>query len=340
MRDKVRIDDENNELIVEGEKYYKIGKYYFMPNDLIKPLFKRLVDNSSRIEKMLYTCPAFIEIVKSTIPIEMYNVVLSGTERAKMAMGSVKMMTTADGKLLANLVNTKSGKIISNIKLDKVSLTPELNNAIINYVQQVQLAQIAENIRYVQLAVEEVRRGQENDRLALAYSCQQKLLQALEIKDENIKRLLLMNLVSSAEDARNALMLSQKENIKFIEEQPQDKFQRFFKGKKPEDIDSRMNELRESFNSLNMLSLVESLAYQELGEEKASILSINYYGEYLNSTYLKNLDLVKRLDSIDPSPKNYWSKQIPKICKSVDKLIKSEEKENQLLEENNEKEDM
>lgn len=45
-----------------------------------------------------------------------------------------------------------------------------------------QKEQIAEEIQYVQIAVEEVCKGQENDRLAMAYSYKQKLLQAMAIK--------------------------------------------------------------------------------------------------------------------------------------------------------------
>ena len=56
-----------------------------------------------------------------------------------------------------------------------------------NFSMQMQMAQIAQQIQVVQSAVEDVRRGQEFDRLATAYSCQQKLLQALEIKNPSLK---------------------------------------------------------------------------------------------------------------------------------------------------------
>ena len=51
-----------------------------------------------------------------------------------------------------------------------------------DYFTQMQMAQIAEEIQYVQIAVEEVCKGQENDRLAMAHSYKQKLLQAMAIK--------------------------------------------------------------------------------------------------------------------------------------------------------------
>ena len=321
MEDKVNINNDDVELIIDGEKYYKIGKYYFKPNSFIKPIIERIIDNSNKIEKMLYTCPAFIEVVKSTIPSEMYKVVLSGEEKLKLATGSVKLMTTSDGKLLANLINTKTGKIISNVKLDKISLTPELNKAIINYSNQIQLAQIAEDIRYVQLAVEEVREGQENDRLAIAYSCKQKLLQAMQIEDHNLKKIALLNLVSSAEDNRNKLMLSQTSNVKLLKEQPKDFWGKFLKGEK-EDLkkDKRIAELRENMNALNLVSLAETLAYQELGEHKAANIALQYFGDYINKTYLSDKAFIERLDSLNPSPKKYWSTMLPSISDKIKQL--------------------
>lgn len=331
MEDKVNINNDDVELIIDGEKYYKIGKYYFKPNGFIKPIIERIIDNSNKIEKMLYTCPAFIEVVKSTIPSEMYKVVLSGEEKLKLATGSVKLMTTSDGKLLANLINTKTGKIISNVKLDKISLTPELNKAIINYSNQIQLAQIAEDIRYVQLAVEEVREGQENDRLAIAYSCKQKLLQAMQIEDHNLKKIALLNLVSSAEDNRNKLMLSQTSNVKLLKEQPKDFWGKFLKGEK-EDLkkDKRIAELRENMNALNLVSLAETLAYQELGEHKAANIALQYFGDYINKTYLSDKAFIERLDSLNPSPKKYWSTMLPSIGDKIKQLDIDEKK---LLEE-------
>ena len=331
MEDKVNINNDDVELIIDGEKYYKIGKYYFKPNSFIKPIIERIIANSNKIEKMLYTCPAFIEVVKSTIPSEMYKVVLSGEEKLKLATGSVKLMTTSDGKLLANLINTKTGKIISNVKLDKISLTPELNKAIINYSNQIQLAQIAEDIRYVQLAVEEVREGQENDRLAIAYSCKQKLLQAMQIEDHNLKKIALLNLVSSAEDNRNKLMLSQTSNVKLLKEQPKDFWGKFLKGEK-EDLkkDKRIAELRENMNALNLVSLAETLAYQELGEHKAANIALQYFGDYINKTYLSDKAFIERLDSLNPSPKKYWSTMLPSISDKIKQLDIDEKK---LLEE-------
>jgi len=62
--------------------------------------------------------------------------------------------------LLAVLVDTNTNKIIGNVPLKSVKLTPELNKALADYSSQIQMAQIAEEIQNVQYAIEDVRKGQ------------------------------------------------------------------------------------------------------------------------------------------------------------------------------------
>ena len=179
------------------------------------------------------------------------------------------------------------------------------------------MAQIAEQIQMVQVAVEEVRQGQEYDRLATAYSCQQKLLQAMAIKNPHLKEIALLQIASDAEDSRNLLMQSQSANVAFIQNQPESFWGKLVSGATPEKINARMNEIRENLCAVNMVSLAEAMAYQEMGEVEAAKLSLQYYAGYIQKTYLEPQGLVERLDMIDPSPENYWSHTLPDIKKRI-----------------------
>ena len=74
-----------------------------------------------------------------------------------------------------------------------------------------------------------------------------------------------------------------------------------------------MNELREGFCAINMVSLAEAMAYQEIGEMGAARKSLEYYAGYVHKTYLSKKGFVERLDMIDPSPERYWSQTLPEI---------------------------
>lgn len=321
MEDEIiHITLDDAEIIDDTEYSGEVMTQYSELPDVAKPLLRKAKNTFRRIEKMLYFSPAIINLIKANIAEETLQAIFTDEQKQQIAKGALKLMTKKDGSLLANLVNPETNKIVANIPLKSVKMAPELTQAMSTYATQMQIAQIAEQIQAVQLAVEEVRQGQEYDRLATAYSCQQKLIQALEIKDSDLRRLALMQIVSDAEDSRNLLMLSQKINVSFIIDQPESFLGKIAGGAAPEKIRSRMSEIRESLCAVNMVSLSEAIAYQELGEDAAARKSLVYYAEFVHDTYLAVPGLVERLDLIDPSPENYWSKTLPDIEKKIHAL--------------------
>lgn len=308
------------EVVDTSEYSGEIVEQFSTVPDVAKSLLKDAKATFKKIEQMLYSAPAIVNLVKANIPDVTLQAVLTDEQKQQIAKGALKLMTKKDGSLMANLVNPETKKIVATIPLKNVKMAPEVTQAMTNYATQMQMAQIAEQIQIVQLAVEEVRMGQEYDRLATAYSCQQKLLQAMEIKNPELRAMALMQIASDAEDSRNLLMLSQKTNVGFITDQPESFFGKIIGGATPEKINSRMNEIRESLCAVNMVSLAEAIAYQELGEDSAARRSLAYYGEFVQKTYLAVPGLVERLDLIDPSPENYWSRTLPYIEKRIQAL--------------------
>ena len=313
----IYIPPEDMEIIDAFEYREDLTEYFNDMPGVARPLIKSAKETFSKIEHMLYSVPAFINLVKASVPEQAFQAILTDGQKAKLASGSLKLMTKKDGSLMANLVNTKTNRIVSTISLQKVNLSPALSQAMTSYASQMQMAQIVEQIQIVQLAIEEVRQGQEYDRLAMAYSCQQKLLQAMEIRNPKLKAMALLQITSDAEDSRNLLMQSQNANLSFIKDQPESFFGKLLSGATPEKIGQRMNEIRESLSVVNMVSLVEAMAYQEMGENAAARQSLQYYAGYIEKSYLSTKGLVERLDLIDPAPENYWTKTLPDIKNKI-----------------------
>ena len=314
------IPPEDVEIIDESEYKAELAEHFDHVPEVAKPLLKEAKTAFSKIEKALYTAPAFINAVKAAIPDVTLQAVLTDDQKQQIAKGALKLMTKKDGSLMANLINPETKKIVATIPLKSVQMAPQMTQAMTSFSAQMQMAQIAEQIQVVQLAVEEVRMGQEYDRLATAYSCQQKLLQAMEIKDPQLKAMALMQLASDAEDSRNLLMLSQRSNVEFIMDQPEGFLQKMLSGSSPEKINGRVSEIRQSLCAVNMVSFAEAMAYQELGEHEAARKSLTYYAGFIDDTYVSVPGLVERLDLIDPSPENYWSKTLPDISKKIQAL--------------------
>lgn len=313
----IYVGQENVRTINNEEFSSDISEYFSNIPDLGQPLIKSAKATLSSIEKMLYSAPAFINLIKSSVPKETFQAVLTDEQNRKLAEGSLKLMTRKDGSLMANLVNPKTKKIVSTISLEKTNITPDISKAMTNYATQMQIAQIAEQIQLIQISVEEVRKGQEYDRLASAYSCKQKLLQAMVIKNQKLKELALMRIANDCEDSRNLLMLSQNVSLDFIKNQPESFWGKILPASSPDKMDDRIKEIRENLYAVNMVSFVEAMAYFEMGEAEAAQQSLQYYAEYIQKTYLDIEGLVQRLDMLDPSPENYWSKALPDIKKRI-----------------------
>ncbi len=320
QEDVIYISPEDMEIIGQADWSCDIESQFSNISEVSKTFLEKAKNIFVNIEKILYSTPAFINAIKSSIPQEAYKAILTDEQKQKVAKGALKLMTKKDGSLMANLVDTKTNKIVGTISLKKVSVSPELTQAMGDYVTQMQMAQIAEQIQSVQIAVEEVRMGQEFDRLATAYSCQQKLLQAMRMQNLDLKKQQLLRIVCDAEDSRNLLMLSQNANVKYIKEQPEDFFGKIFNGATKSQIEGRMHEIRESLCAVNMVSLVETVAYQELGEVNAAKKALEYYGKFLQETYLNTEGFVERLDLIDASPTQYWTQLLPKIEDNIQRL--------------------
>ena len=325
MDGTVYISPDNIEIVDASDYCADVEVYFSSVPEVAKHLLKSAKITLRKIENMLYSAPSFINTVKASIPDATFQAILTDEQKSQIAQGVLKLMTKKDGSLMANLVNPNTNRIVSTVSLKSVKVTPEISQAMTSYATQMQMAQIAEQIQLIQVAVEEVRQGQEYDRLATAYSCQQKLLQAMTIKNPELKAMALLLVTSDAEDSRNLLMQSQNANLTFIKNQPESFWGKLVSGATPEKVNSRINEIRESLCAVNMVSLSEAIAYHEMGETEAASLSLQYYAGYIQKAYLETKGLVERLDLIDPSPENYWSKTLPDIEKKIQVLPFNEE---------------
>lgn len=325
MDDTIYIMPDEIEIIDSKDYSSEVVEHFSTIPEVAKPLLQNAKVAFTNIEKMLYSAPAVLNVLKASVPVETFQAVFTNEQKSKLANGTLKLMTKKDGTLMANLVNPETKKIVSSVSLESVKNTPEISQAMTSFATQMQMAQIAEQIQLIQVAVEEVRQGLEYDRLATAYSCQQKLLQAMSMKTPELKTMALLRVASDAEDSRNLLMLSQNANLTFIKNQPESFWGKLVSAAPPEKVNARMGEIRESLCAVNMVSLAEAIAYQELGENEVAKQSLQYYADYIQKTYLETDGLVERLDLIDPSPENYWSQKLPYIKEKIQALPSSAE---------------
>lgn len=278
----------------------------------------------NNIEEELYTAPAFIYYLKAHIPEKHLEAVFTKEQDEKIAKGALELFSRKNGKILGELRNPKTKKIIEKINLEEVDLTPNLDQARVLYMMQMQIAQISEDIKNIAEAIEQVRQGQQDDRIAIANSCKQKLIQAKHIKNDSLREKLYVQIISDAENSRNQLMLNQLTSLKDIQAIPKSGLQKFISGTNTKEIDEKLDNLMDGLNAINMVSLVEILAYYELGEKEAAIASFEYFSNFIENAYFASPGLVERLDNLDRSTNKIWKNQIYRINKNILELNQRE----------------
>ena len=287
--------------------------------DFAAPLVSKTEMYLNEAKNILYGLPSFIETIKSLVPKKVFEAVLSAEDSAKLAAGLVEILPKKDGSFLAMLRDPVTKKFIKQVPLNEIQVTPQLTSALSNFSNQLQMAKVIGLIEDVQREVSNVLQGLENDRLASALSCQQKYLQAMKINNTSLRNEMLLRIVMDAEDCRNQLMLSQRESLRFIINQPKTLWGKLMPGSADQKkIDSKLNEIRMSLQAINLTSMVEVMVYNELGEVEAAKQSLAYYSNHIESSFLSVEGLVDRLDELDM--KSYWNNGLNQINDNIEKL--------------------
>ena len=272
-----------------------------------------------QIHDTLCVLPAFLEVVERLVPVEEWVLVFTDEQKKALAKGALKLMAKKDGPLLAKLVDPKTKKIIANVPIKQLKKIKDLNPAMNDFMVQMQLANLAQEMQEIHRVVSRIQQGLEFDRLASAYSNERKLKHARQIQNKELQTQALLMIAHSAEDSRSRLMLGMKEDIQFIMGQPETLFQKVF-SKNLDEINERMNEIRSRVVAINQDSLTEATAYWALGEKQAALNTIENYRMFLEDSELTKREVLNRLDVVDPNPENYWTKQFPTVQETVQKI--------------------
>ena len=281
------------------------------------------VNNAGRvfdqIHDTLCALPAFLEVVERLVPVEEWVLVFTDEQKKELAKGALKLMAKKNGDIIAKVVDPKTHQIVANIPVKQVEKIKDINPAMNDFMVQMQLANLAQEMKEVHRVVSRIQQGLEFDRLASAYSNERKLKHARQIQSKELQTQALLMIAHSAEDSRSRLMLGMKEDIQFIMGQPENEFIKLFTTN-PKEINDRMNEIRSRVVAINQDSMTEATAYWALGEKQAALNTIENYRMFLEDSELTKREVLNRLDVVDPNPENYWTKQFPTIQDTVHKI--------------------
>lgn len=303
-------------LFIDGEEVFDLTEYHeHLKSNRSKNLdwIQKAIKQFDKFEKNIQISPALVNLIKSTIPQNEWIADFTPDQRTKLNTGNLKLMRRKkDGMHLATLVNPDNNRIVTHIPLKQIKLNPGILESFISLSTQMQLAQISEQMETLHQELTNVKMGLDYDRIAIAYSTEEKLKQALLIKNAKQREMALLLIAQSAEDGKIRLMFNHHSDIQSF-------LQGSSKMKLPE-IDENMSQIRNGLIAINKISQCEAYAYLELGNPKAAIACLTNYSEFIYRTYLEDPNTVRNLDSWDRRTDSYWINQIELIQSNIQAL--------------------
>lgn len=213
--------------------------------------------------------------------------------------GDIKLTTDKLGNTYAQ-IKQAGGKYGKKLPIKKEEFSQGIDpiqaaNAMQMKALQEQLDKIAEQITVIDGRVKEVLQGQQNDRIGLFNSGMALYLEAREISDESLQKLLVAQSLRALSDAAAQLDLELQENVAYLANGEYQKA----KGKRTQLIDERMASINRCFPVLHQAFIARAAIYCEQGEIKAMASALESYSRLINGTVGSHAGLLAEFDTSD-----------------------------------------
>ena len=176
---------------------------------------KSFIGQFGNWEKIRAKLPAIAEIILSMAQKEHIMVAKMDTYvKDLIAKGVYRFTIDKNGEILPTIRD--GSKIVKQVRLENMSFAPNLTQSLNNLSVHATMAQILDEIEFLGDAIRELHIELQNDRLAMADSARDKLKQARKIIDSKLREKALLFVISSATDAKRALMRNFSQNLLYI----------------------------------------------------------------------------------------------------------------------------
>lgn len=186
---------------------------------------------------------------------------------------------------------------VKQVRLEDMALTPNLTQSLNNLSTHAVMAQILDKIEYVGDAIRELHVEMQNDRLAMADSARDKLMQARRIQDSRLREAAMLEVISSATDAKRVLMRNFSQNMHYITEHSQKSDFQMLLGFKGEKDTSR--KAIDAFQALVYITnavQTECEGYAMLGEYEPCKECLEEFKSFIIDNKLDNRDTLLLLN--------------------------------------------
>lgn len=175
-----------------------------------------LIHYFGKFEMLAKIFPSLAENIKALLPDEkVFAARLDSFTMGLIEKGELKFSLDKNGELLPTLRGSKGWA--KNIRLEEMDLSPDLAQTLSNLTTHALMAQTMDAIGAIEESIKELKAEFQSDRIAIAESSRDKLLQAQSIHDTRLREAALLNAINSATDAKRQLMRSFEAELRAVD---------------------------------------------------------------------------------------------------------------------------
>lgn len=257
---------------------------------------KNLIQYFGNFHTIKTAFPSFANVIQTMADKETILVAnMDSYVKEMIAKGLYRLSVDKNGEILPTIRNSTG--IVKQVRLEEIKITPELSSSLGHLNTHAAMAQILDEIEYVGDAIREIHVELQNDRIAMAESARDKLLQARRIQDTKLREIAILNVVNSATDAKRILMKNFAQNKQYVEEHSQKSFGKLlidFKGQR--DIDIKAADAFHSLISITNTVQNECEGYAMLNEYEAGKECLVQFRDFIKDNKLNNRDTLLLLN--------------------------------------------
>ena len=250
--------------------------------------------------KVLYKYLGDWNVIKNTIP-SLAKMIQEIARRDKklvadltpyikemIEQGKYKFTVDTNGKLLATLRD--SNGFAEQIRLKEEIMPKDLKQSLSNIQMQMAIGQVIKEVEYIGYAIGEIHVDLHNDRLSLAESAKDRLLQARLIHNSKLREIAILNVIATATDAKRSLMRNFNHNLNYLEDKVNNRKSHQIASKLPKEINRRAEDSLSALKLITDSVQVESIGYSMLGEFDASKETLIQFQKFVVSNKLNEKD--------------------------------------------------
>lgn len=189
---------------------------------------------------------------------------------------------------------------VEQVRLEDMTLTPNLIQSLNNLSMHAVMAQILDRIEYIGDAIRELHIELQNDRLAMADSARDKLMQARKIQDSRLREAAMLKVISSATDAKRVLMRNFSQNMRYITEHSQKSNVQMLFDKGEKDTGRKAIDAYQALVYITNAVQTECKGYAILGEYEPCKESLEEFKCFIIENELDNRDTLLLLNENFP----------------------------------------